>query len=208
MTELFRINLNKGESRASKLERMRERSRWIIFGVLVALFLGLNISLFMYNKKMNTLIADRQSKIAEITQQIRELKQKGMNLSKDDIRSLAKLEENRVFWTAKMQALAKNVARDMALTEIEYRHDRFVVSGITQIYPGEREFDIVNNFTKQLESDPVFSREFGRVKLLSYSRENVRGQDIVQFQIQADLPGKTITRTRTRRTPIIVGGNS
>ncbi|MBS1272063.1 MAG: hypothetical protein MAGBODY4_01201 [Candidatus Marinimicrobia bacterium] len=210
MVDLIRINLNKGESHASKVERLKERGRWVIFGVIIIVLIGMNVGAYFYNQKMDTLIENREQKIEEVQTKLRALKQEGMNLSKNDINSLYQLEEERTFWAAKLQALAQNVANDMALTEVEFQHGRFIMSGITRIYPGEREFDIVNNFTEELQYDPVFSKQFGRVKLLSYSRENVRSQDIVSFQIEAELPAGGVSRSRsqTQREPIVVGGDS
>lgn len=209
MVDLIRINLNKGESRASKVERMKERVRWGIFAAIILILGGLNAGVWYLNNQMDTLISDREQKVQDVQAQLQALKQEGMNLSKSDINSLARLEENRTFWAAKLHALAKNVASDMAVTELEFQHGRFIITGITRIYPGEREFDIVNNFTEQLQRDPIFTREFGRVKLLSYSRDQVRSQDIVTFQVEAELPGGgSRSRSRNTRTPIVVGGDS
>ncbi len=190
MAELLRINLNKGESRASRMERLKERGRWMLFAVLIVLLLGLTAGALHYNNRLNGLIAERQHRIEAVKQKIRELKQEGVNLSKADILALDHLEKGRVFWAKKLKALAANVGDDMALTDITYRHGRFTISGITRIYPGQREFDIVNDFTRQLQHDPVFSQEFDRVKLLSYSRESVHSQNIVAFQIEAELPSQ------------------
>lgn len=188
MSDLLRINLNKGESRASRMERLKERGRWIVFAVLLVLLLGLNAGALHYNNRLGTLIKNRTKQIEQINEKIRALKQEGMNLSKADIQTLNRLERTRIFWAAKLRALATNVGGDMALTDITYRHDRFVIGGITRIYPGQREFDLVDNFTSKLQQDPVFSQEFGRVKLISYSREEIRHQNVVAFEIEAELP--------------------
>lgn len=190
MADLLRINLNKGESRTTRMERIKERGRWILFSVLIVVLVGLTAGALHYNHRMGNIIAERQQRVTEVKQKIQALKQEGVNLSKADILSLDRLEKSRVFWARKLQALAANVATDMSLTEITFRHGRFTISGITRIYPGEREFDIVNDFTRQLQNDPVIDHEFGRVKLLSYSREKIHSQQIVTFEIEAELPHK------------------
>jgi len=190
MADLLRINLNKGESRATRMERLKERGRWVMFAVLIVVLVGLTAGALHYNHQMGQLIAERQQRVTEVKQKIQALKQEGVNLSKADILSLDRLEKSRIFWARKLQALSTNVATDMALTEITYRHNRFTITGITRIYPGEREFDLVNNFTRQLQNDPVIDQEFGRIKLLSYSRENIHSQQIVTFEIEAELPQK------------------
>ena len=41
------INLNKAESAETRMERVREQVRWVVFGILLILMLGINFQVWM-----------------------------------------------------------------------------------------------------------------------------------------------------------------
>lgn len=179
------INLNKAESKESKTERWKDRSRWLVFGVLVLLLLGANGVAFYVYMGYNELIDNYLNKRVQIEEQIEQLQSKGKNLSKSDIIRLAKLEEGRMLWARNLELLGAMTADDMAITGLDYRYGKLRIEGIAVIYENEKEFDIINNYIVKLQSNEEFARNFGRIKFLKSSRRNVRAQEILMFEIEA-----------------------
>ena len=50
------INLNKAESAETRLERIRERARWGVFGVLMLLLVSVNFQVWMISNGYNDII--------------------------------------------------------------------------------------------------------------------------------------------------------
>ncbi|NOZ74544.1 MAG: PilN domain-containing protein [FCB group bacterium] len=187
MKKYILINLNKAESRESKAERWRERSRWIVFSLLVAVLLGLNAGVFMIDMGYQHLIIRKSQEIEDLQNQIQSLQAKGKNLSKSDIFSLAKLEQNRVLWARKMELLGKMTPDDMALTGLEYKHGKLYIRGIATIYEDQKDFDIIRKFIGRLQENKEFANNFNRIKFVKSAKQNVRGQSILVFEIQAEV---------------------
>ena len=70
------INLNQNISRARKVAQKEQRDKWIIFGLLCLIFIGLTGWFVQINKDFNKLIKAREDTIENI-------KSKTTNLKKD-----------------------------------------------------------------------------------------------------------------------------
>ncbi|MCF6237848.1 MAG: PilN domain-containing protein [Candidatus Marinimicrobia bacterium] len=187
MINAIKINLNHASSKAARVEIRRERLRWTYFG-LVLLFLSLNGVWLMYeNTQFNNLIEAKKDQMAQIEAQIEELKQEGMDLSRDDIIELSKLERGRKLWSSKLNALGLLIPHDMALTHLDYKSDILIIEGISRIYHDEREFDIIEEFIERLKSSELFSSDFTDIKFSKYSRLTIMAQDVVNFEIKGYL---------------------
>jgi Tfp pilus assembly protein PilN len=194
------VNLNQGESRETRLERWKERFRWMVFAVLVLILLGLNAGIGYVSYSYDRLIEQKQQEIERIRKEIEALRARGKNLSKNDIISLAKLEENRIIWARKLELLGKMTPDDMALTGLRYKHGKLQIDGIAVVYDDQKDFDIVNNYVNTLRYNQEFSREFTRIKFTKFSRHTIRGQEIIQFQIEAALRGAGSRQPSSRTT--------
>ncbi|MCF7797278.1 MAG: PilN domain-containing protein [Lentisphaeria bacterium] len=185
MINVIKINLNHAMSRASRREMIRERLRWSYFwGISVLLVVAL-VFLYLENGKVNDIITQKEDQIWDIKEQIKKLQQKGKNLSKADIMSLAELESGRIFWAEKFMELSKVLPEDMAITRIIFKNDILTIQGVSRIFLGEREFDVINRFIEALRKDAIFSEDFEDVKFSKFSRITVLKQDIVEFEILA-----------------------
>ena len=54
-------------------------------------------------------------------------------------------------------------------------------------YRGQKDFEQVERFIHVLKSNDDFSNHFTRLRLMHHSLINVRGQDIVAFELEAPL---------------------
>ncbi len=192
MISAIKINLNHASGKAARLERRREQVRWSIFSLLVMLLLGGSIWMGMENRRINEIIAGKEQQIDQIRAEIASLKQQGKNLSKKDILALRDMEKGRTLWASKLKALGQIIPHDMAITKMKFNENSLFISGISRIYRDEREFDIIEEFIDRLRSDQVFARDFADIKFSQFARLTVMNQDVITFEIRADLknPGR------------------
>ncbi|MCF7902148.1 MAG: PilN domain-containing protein [Candidatus Marinimicrobia bacterium] len=188
---MIKINLNHAMSRASRRELVRERLRWSYFWAITALLVGALVIFYMENTKVNNIISQKEDQIWDIQEQIKKLQQQGKNLSKVDIMSLADLESGRIFWAEKFMELSKVLPEDMAITRIIFKNNILTIQGVSRIFLGEREFDVINRFIEALRKDDIFAEDFEDVKFSKFSRIIVLKQDIVEFEILARAKSRT-----------------
>ena len=187
MKKLILINLNKRETSESLAIRNKERIRWSIFGLLVSLLLGANSFALFIGFNYNSLINQKNMEIDQIKKETSRLREKGKNLSKQDIMTLANLENNRFLWAENLEKLGEMTPEDMSLTELQYKKKKLLIKGIATKYRGQKDFEQVERFIHVLKSNNEFSSHFTRLRLMHHSLINVRGQDIVAFELEAPL---------------------
>ena len=61
--QYFIINLNKAESAETLIERGKERARWIVFSLLIAVLLGVNIRVWTISIGYNGIIDKKEKEI-------------------------------------------------------------------------------------------------------------------------------------------------
>jgi len=187
MKKLILINLNKRETSESLAIRNKERIRWFLFGLLVSLLLGANSFALFIGFNYNSLINQKNMEIDQIKKETSRLREKGKNLSKQDIMTLANLENNRFLWAENLEKLGKMTPEDMSLTELHYKKNKLLIKGIATTYRGQKDFEQVERFIHVLKSNDEFSSHFTRLRLMHHSLINVRGQDVVTFELEAPL---------------------
>ena len=187
MNKLILINLNKQKTSESLAIRNKERIRWTLFGLIVSLLLIGNVIVFYIGFNYNNLIYQKNQEINQIKEEISRLREKGKNLSKQDILTLAKLENNRFLWAENLEKLGKMTPEDMSLTELKFKKNKFYIKGIATTYSGQKDFEQVERFIQLLKSNKDFSGHFTRLRLMNHELLNVRGQDIVAFELEAPL---------------------
>ena len=187
MKKLILINLNKRETSESLAIKNKERIRWFLFGLLVSLLLGANSFALFIGFNYNSLINQKNMEIDQIKKETSRLREKGKNLSKQDIMTLANLENNRFLWAENLEKLGKMTPEDMSLTELHYKKNKLLIKGIATTYRGQKDFEQVERFIHVLKSNDEFSSHFTRLRLMHHSLINVRGQDVVTFELEAPL---------------------
>jgi len=144
------------------------------------------------NYEMNELIEKRETNIENLNQKINKLKKEGeINLSKKDIESLFNFESKRRYWTPKIQALADLTPIGMAITELEFSKQKLLITAITRIEEGVKEFDVIEDFIHLIENEPNFKDDFQYIKFINSSKEKSKGQETFTFKIEAKMDKKT-----------------
>jgi len=201
MVRCFTINLNKGEARAELVVRRQRRTQRIVMAVFVLVFLAigaLNVNSFM---ELDSIVKEKQNKIALIKRQLEELQRSGQNVSKQDVLALAKLEQKRFLWTKRLESLAEVLPPDMAITGLEFHNFDFTIRAISQIKKDQKEFDQVVAFMDMLKSTPFFYTDFDGIRFEKSSRVGIEDQDILSMAIICQVGSELIRAPglRTRR---------
>ena len=179
------INLNKAESAETRIERVKERGRWVLFSVILALFVGANARVMMIGLGYNSIIDKKKKEISRLKEEINNLTTQGKNLSKYDILSFADLEQDRFLWAQNMEKMGKVTPDDIAITGLRYKREKLLIFGIALTFEDRKDFEIIDEYVQTLRNDKEFSENFSRIKYIGHNKVNIRGQDIIRFEIEA-----------------------
>ena len=187
MKTYIKINLNKAESSEILKERALERTRWAIFGAFIFFLFIINLRVWMIGFGYNKVISKKNNQIQELKNDIMKLQSKGKNLSKNDIMSFADLEQDRFLWARNMELLGKMTPDDMAITGMRFKRDKLTVKGIALTFEDRKDFEIIDEYVQTLRANKEFSENFTRIKYVGHQKINIRGQNIIRFEIIASI---------------------
>ena len=187
MKTYIKINLNKAESSEVLKERVLERRRWVVFGILIFSLVFINIRVLMIGFGYNSVINKKKNQIVQLENQIKQLQSKGKNLSKNDIMSFADLEQDRFLWARNMELLGKMTPDDMAITGMKFKRDKLTIKGIALTFEDRKDFEIIDEYVQTLRSNKEFSENFSRIKYVGHQKVNIRGQNIIRFEVIASI---------------------
>tara|TARA_B100000953_G_C17882600_1_gene378484 strand:+ start:163 stop:756 length:594 start_codon:yes stop_codon:yes gene_type:complete len=181
------INLNKVESAETRLARIREQVRWGIFGVLMLLLVSVNFQVWMISNGYNDIISQKKEEIERLKDEIDKLQSEGKNLSKGDILSFADLEQDRFLWAQILEKMGRVTPDDIAITGLRFKREKLIIRGIALTFEDRKDFEIIDEYVQTLKKNKEFSNNFNRIKYVGHNKVNVRGQDIVRFEIEAKV---------------------
>jgi hypothetical protein len=187
MKTYIKINLNKAESSDVLKERALERTRWAIFGAFIFFLFIINLRVWMIGFGYNRVISKKNNQIQELRNDIMKLQSKGKNLSKNDIMSFADLEQDRFLWARNMELLGKMTPDDMAITGMRFKRDKLTIKGIALTFEDRKDFEIIDEYVQTLRANKEFSENFTRIKYVGHQKINIRGQNIIRFEIIASI---------------------
>ena len=181
------INLNKAESAETRMERVRDQVRWVVFSVLLILMLGINFQVWMVSFGYNDIIDKKQSEIGRLKEEINKLQSEGKNLSKGDIMSFADLENNRFLWAQNLEEMGRLTPDDISITGLRFKRSKLIIKGIALTFEDRKDFEIIDEYVQTLRKNKGFSNNFTRIKYVGHNKVNIRGQEIVRFEIEAAI---------------------
>ena len=187
MKSYITINLNKAESAEIRQERIREQTRWSVFGILIFLLLAINVRVWMISSGYNRVIDQKKSEIHNLKGQIKQLQSRGKNLSKNDIMSFADLEQERFLWASNLELLGAMTPDDMAITGMRFKRDKLTIKGIALTFEDRKDFEIIDEYIQTLRNYKEFSDNFSRIKYVGHQKVDIRGQKIIRFEIVASI---------------------
>ena len=210
------INLNQNISKARQAAYKGNRDKWIIFGLLCFIYLGLISWFININSNYNELINQRKNTISGIKKDTRDLKKEIkkqleernknlnesnnekvnlLNLSKKDIELAYKIGEKTIPWSEKLMQLSNITPEDMCITKLEYANNSLNISAISKIKDKtQKDQKILNDFITLLEGHEDFGKEFIEYELRNSKRVSRGSNPYYQFQISAPLKKKIKNR--------------
>jgi len=187
MKTYITINLNKAESAETRKERIREQTRWAVFGILILFLLAMNVRVWMISIGYDRVIDQKRTEIEELAEQIKKLRSRGKNLSKNDIMSFADLEQDRFLWARNMELLGTMTPDDMAIIGMRFKRDKLTIKGIALTFEDRKDFEIIDEYVQTLRDNKEFSDNFIRIKYVGHQKVDIRGQQIIRFEIVASI---------------------
>ena len=210
------INLNQNISKARQAAYKGNRDKWIIFGLLCFIYIGLIAWFVNINSNYNKLISLREETISKIKKDTRDLKKEIkrqleernknlnetkndkvnlLNLSKKDIELAYKIGEKTIPWSEKLMQLSNITPEDMCITKLEYANNSLNISAISKIKDKtQKDQKILNDFITLLEGHQDFGKEFIEYELRNSKRVSRGSNPYYQFQISAPLKKKIKNR--------------
>ena len=179
------INLNKAESAETRIERIKERGRWILFSILFLTLIGANARVWMISIGYDGIIEKKREEIKQRKEELNKLQSKGKNLSKYDILSFADLEQDRFLWAKNLEKMGDVTPDDIAITGLRYKREKLLIYGIALTFEDRKDFEIIDEYVQTLRTNKDFSKNFSRIKYVGHNKVNIRGQDIIRFEIEA-----------------------
>ena len=187
MKTYITINLNKAESAETRKERIREQTRWAVFGILILFLLAMNVRVWMISIGYDRVIDQKRTEREDLAEQIKQLRSRGKNLSKNDIMSFADLEQDRFLWARNMELLGTMTPDDMAIIGMRFKRDKLTIKGIALTFEDRKDFEIIDEYVQTLRDNKEFSDNFIRIKYVGHQKVDIRGQQIIRFEIIASI---------------------
>ena len=60
-----------------------------------------------------------------------------------------------------------------------------IIKGIALTFEDRKDFEIIDEYVQTLRKNKEFSDNFSKIKYVGHNKVNVRGQDIIRFEIEA-----------------------
>ena len=141
----------------------------------------------MISNGYNDIISQKKGEIERLKDEIDKLQSEGKNLSKGDILSFADLEQDRFLWAQNLEKMGRVTPDDIAITGLRYKREKLIIRGIALTFEDRKDFEIIDEYVQTLRKNKEFSNNFNRIKYVGHNKVNVRGQDIVRFEIEAKV---------------------
>ena len=141
----------------------------------------------MISNGYNDIISQKKEEIGRLKDEINKLESEGKNLSKGDILSFADLEQDRFLWAQNLEKMGRVPPDDIAITGLRYKREKLIIRGIALTFEDRKDFEIIDEYVQTLRKNKEFSNNFNRIKYVGHNKVNVRGQDIVRFEIEAKV---------------------
>lgn len=197
MVRSFAINLNKGEGQAERLARRRNRNDWMLLGVLSILLAVVAYLNVRQAKAIQDVEDFRVKRIQEVQMRLDQLAREGMQVSRDDVENLARIDKDRIFWAGKLMAIAHVLPSEMVITGLFYHNRQLRINAICRINKEEKEFEKVATLIEKLRSSEMFFTDFQKIQFTESRRVSVDDQDILSMSFVASLePDQASKRVR------------
>jgi Tfp pilus assembly protein PilN len=178
--------------KAAEARQARERflRRALRAGSLGFLVIALLYSALQVNAMYGTVRRTSQ-RLDRIQKEFNRYKSSKMTIQKSDITLLDNMQEDRIYWTRILVALARHLPKNYWITSFDYGEQELTVKGFGYITQGQRQLIALNKYTNLLRGDSTFTDEFTRVFLKKAVRNDADDQQPrISFEFKATKGAK------------------
>lgn len=200
MVRSFAINLNKSEGVAERAARRRNRNDWMLLSLLTLLLCVVTYLNVRQAKSLDEVGKFRDQRIQQVQRRLEELAREGMQVSRDDVENLARIDKERVMWTQKLMAIADVLPSEMAVTGLFYHNRQLRINAISQIKKEEKEFDKVATMLDRLRNSEMFFSDFKKIQFTESKRVTVDDQSILTMSFVASLEPDPSSMNKFKKT--------
>ncbi|MBN1982868.1 MAG: hypothetical protein JW795_15145 [Chitinivibrionales bacterium] len=138
---------------------------------------------------MNVVIDQEQQRYNLIETEYSKYQQTQMIINKEDIELLDGLQNNRIFWTKKLEAMASPLPENYWITRFDYTNGAFTVEGYGYISNKQEQLITLDDYLSILRKDTNFCDVFSVTRLNSTTRADENGKMRVSFDFTSNSNG-------------------
>jgi hypothetical protein len=176
-----------------KQEQVSQRRRTYMLGVSVFCFGLLFLSLFYATLQvlnMRGVIKTEISQLNRIKGEYRKYKEMRMIVNKSDIELLDSLQNNRIFWTKKLAAMALHLPDGYWIIKFGYKPPEYTAAGYGYISPKQEQLITIDDFLNLLRNDSTYNDIFKNTYFNSTMRSDEDGRNRVSFDYSSLRQGR------------------
>jgi len=174
----YKLNLVKSV-RAAERRARQHKSNMLLIALLCFGILGLVVfSTYTKIEGMQRVVANEKRKLKLIEAEYKNYQEMHVSIDKADIELLNQLQMNRVYWTKKLEAIAKHLPDEQPIsywiTKFGYKSgtQAFNVHGYGYITQSQEQLLALDNYLNDLRADVNYSGVFGSTFLNSAIRND------------------------------------
>jgi len=130
---------------------------------------------------MEMVINNEKQQLTRIENEYKKYKATRMIVDKADIELLDKLQNNRIFWTKKLAAMAFHLPDNYWITQFGHRPKTYTVSGYGYITPMQEQLVTIDDYLNQLRVDSTYNDVFKATYFNSTARNDEGNRSRVSF---------------------------
>jgi hypothetical protein len=177
----YSINLVRSARIAEKKEEAKRVIQLgfsvICFGLLGVAFLFAALSVI----SMNTILKNEEKELSRLEAEYKKYTATSMFVNKADLELLDRLQQDRIFWTKKLAAIAYYLPNNYWIVKFGYRFGDFAASGYGYITPEQKQVMVLNNYFNKLRMDENYNDVFKSTYFVSSKRMDEEGKERVSF---------------------------
>ena len=135
------------------------------------------------NNSLQKKVSSRKKYLKSIENELKNYEAKGEYLSSGDLKKLAKLSSDRIFWSKKLVALPEVTSKKIAITDFSFKRGILSLNGITKVNKDEKEITLIKTFIDDIKNNEEFKRDFPEIRYVKSRKDKEKGVDIYRFQI-------------------------
>jgi Tfp pilus assembly protein PilN len=135
---------------------------------------------------MSRTLARERAELARIEAEYRRYKATQMIVDKADIELLDQLYSGKIFWTKKLEAMARNLPENYWITMFRYKDGTCNVKGYGYITEEQRQLITIDDYLNLLRQDRGFNDVLKNVHFNLTERNDEPGRERVTFDYSAE----------------------